>query len=107
MKANISRCDVCNTIHDSQVFTVSGRGYGSRFDGDTFSFSVCPRCMCELRVNPDWFNNEVCYCPPSNQEWLSHYLHENALERLILTLSHEKQEAIVDCYNALLHGLNP
>lgn len=60
-------CNFCGKeVHDKQVdycditsFTISP-GYGSSFDGDTFSFDICDMCINEISA--------VCVITPDREE---------------------------------------
>ena len=107
MGINCLECDSCSCQGELNVFTVSGRGHLSIFDGDSFEIHLCQSCVDRLGVKKDWFDNDTCFVSEGEEEdgyWSSRYQHEEEISDLIEELTPTAQQRVEVCDN--IYDLN-
>ncbi|MGG3989677.1 hypothetical protein [Bacillus smithii] len=86
-------CYKCDTLQESKddliVYHMSGRGYGSFFDNESFEIQLCNNC-----AKPEyqkWFD-EI----PTYDEFLERYKYEDKIQELINSFPIENQEYVLN-----------
>lgn len=75
-------CINCDKRTVDEIFEISGRSYGSKFDLENIIIPLCHNCINTLNLKSKWFENLL----DENKE----YLYEDELENLIKRIGVDK-----------------
>ena len=92
-------CFHCNQLVGKEniiKYDINNRGFGSDFDSMKFSIQLCNHCDKELEVEPEWFDNEVCFNSLTG-DWLNELYIGYMVEQFPIA----NQEYIYNCENLL------
>lgn len=88
-------CYKCNNLTKSITkFSISNRGFGSFFEGDSFTINLCTSCS--KQVDSSWFDNDLMRV---QSEEFDIYNNEDRVIKLVKQFPIENQEYIWNCEN--------
>lgn len=92
-------CYHCNNLQESkeqiEKFTISNRKGKSYFADEMFTIQLCERCVQDLEIEDEWFDNEICF-----DETSGYYHYEPYILGMVETFPVANQEYIFNCYNS-------
>ena len=75
-------CVNCGRNTIDEIFEISGRSYGSKFDLDNIKLPLCKNCIDKLNLKSKWFKNVM--------DTSGEYLYEDELENLLNRIGVDK-----------------